>query len=1671
MQRREIKDRRSLLDRMQEIAEEQEASESQRDRDDDDDDDEHDGHAALLLPDAYDDDDDFSDEDEEEDDDVEEGMDDFGGMVESSEGGGPGSRSELMQLDEEALESLKTTTKKNDAHQAAAGALVDEIQPRQQGPLYEDYYEKTAPPVAAAVAGSSTKDVLRRLSGMSGGTGTSAASATTSSIRRRSSGANSSSSGSGATPMVGRSLQLGAAGRPHLLLNSASFHGQSGAALAAAAAAAHGYAAPPSRQRCNSNNSIENASSPHSRRQNADDYYNINNLDDSLTSISMADVMMQQAAGTGDRRSSFSAMRFGSQGSIYMSSAPTLDTGGNALRDAAMMVDALDGDGGREAGEGSMVHSRSTTPRRVTISGRPPGVMSGVGGGGTTTSGSGIDYDYSGGGRSSSASASSSLRYSQRRQNLYRPSIQADGMDPNGGNNNSSSSSRLKMLRNRTVFSSRRASRRVVGGSMNVLRTGSGGSSRSLLSGGGSSFGSRSLRDDRGSGGGGNNSNDALGMAAAVDRLGSLDTNAEWENTVAAAAIVAASAAPPANRSGKQFSQDGHVLVMLAILNITNHDDDKETFTIAPVNRYGYPEGEGKTEAQKHGPYSFVLCTVTKVHFDEDERYYTVKRADTGTEQRADPNWMESIKDDEATVESALRAAKRTRLTEEEKNNSREREYRGPVRVLSDSFREVVSCLPAKKLKNHLVRWYTQARRRTKILLTHVLHGDKGFAFKMRVTGINFLVLCSFMYLFTEVICLAFLPARLDWAAAFVGLAAWLVLLLELIFEFLIRPRNIRQLRNSEDAFTPATARNISDFHLVFESFALLLFIPQFRCIGYPSSCGDEFLFSGVYASIQAVTGDTVGEAALGRFILGLNFLRVFGLVRHWKQMWLNHTFEGEASNSRVLRHILLVSPKRPGQFMKSLRQSHMDSSYLDADSTVHLDLSHSGDGGLSKYHHDKNAMSINSSAAPEDDQHLKNAANIGTALMVINSRRALVILLFIMIVFPMFYTISDLNHFDRNLVDLLQANNLAAWSKSTEDCAYLHEAVASWLKVASAKQADYQYLLASSDRHHLLWGQLLPVRCPEWQTDDGVFASCDVEYRASNGKRHCGTWGNPASPEEATPIYFATELDLRPGALQEFSSTATLDVDSSPVVYSVNTIFDKSNTVSFVNTSLFLLLLSMIVLVFLGLTVMRGDAGRLVLDPLRRMLKIVVRYARNPLSPSRSGIRRSSTHKSGGSEELGNYETEQLINAITKIADLLRKCWGVAGAGIISSNLAREGGKTAMFNPTVPGKRVYALFGFVGIKEFSRQLRVLDSDVMILINDVARVVHEEVYRWALGDTGQCNKNLGSAFLMVFRIGDFNEVDEKRRQARDIVFSTGRKRRSKPFEDETGDALQLASLPGIQGFADRALLSFLKSFAAIHRDRKLQSWRDDFRLGAGVGAFTVSVLYGMDAGWAVEGAVGSEYKIDATYLSPHVNMASRMMSATKQYGVTILLSQAVEELLSAAARSKLRHLDTVYVKGSNVAQQIFTYDSRYEGVDFFLFERSSEQANVEADNYSTAIWSEDQDLRSMRQHVTEEFMQTFHKGLDQYLEGDWKAAIETLEKADNLMIKAVLEEGYIECDADEEQLFNRDTKNEEIIRIRNEFGDGPCKCLIQYMETREAVPPRDWHGVRQLSSK
>lgn len=56
--------------------------------------------------------------------------------------------------------------------------------------------------------------------------------------------------------------------------------------------------------------------------------------------------------------------------------------------------------------------------------------------------------------------------------------------------------------------------------------------------------------------------------------------------------------------------------------------------------------------------------------------------------------------------------------------------------------------------------------------------------------------------------------------------------------------------------------------------------------------------------------------------------------------------------------------------------------------------------------------------------------------------------------------------------------------------------------------------------------------------------------------------------------------------------------------------------------------------------------------------------------------------------------------------------------------------------------------------------------------------------------------------------------------------------------------------------------------------------------------------FGLHAGIAIEGAIGTEFKIDATYLSRDVEFTSFLETNTKSYGVKLIFSDKFRNLLS-----------------------------------------------------------------------------------------------------------------------------------------------------------------------------
>ncbi len=178
---------------------------------------------------------------------------------------------------------------------------------------------------------------------------------------------------------------------------------------------------------------------------------------------------------------------------------------------------------------------------------------------------------------------------------------------------------------------------------------------------------------------------------------------------------------------------------------------------------------------------------------------------------------------------------------------------------------------------------------------------------------------------------------------------------------------------------------------------------------------------------------------------------------------------------------------------------------------------------------------------------------------------------------------------------------------------------------------------------------------------------------------------------------------------------------------------------------------------------------------------------------------------------------------------------------------------KTGDVDPMLPGKKKCAIYGFCDIRNFTDATEVLQEDVMIFVNNIAEIVHSMVDRFQ----GAANKNIGDAFLLVWKtdISTYNIEEDGQIVWKDLNY--------------------------VNVLSDCALISFMKIQAKINREPKILKYREDQRLQQRLKGYKVKMGFGLHIGWGIEGAIGSEFKIDASYLSPNVNMASRLEAATK----------------------------------------------------------------------------------------------------------------------------------------------------------------------------------------------
>jgi len=252
--------------------------------------------------------------------------------------------------------------------------------------------------------------------------------------------------------------------------------------------------------------------------------------------------------------------------------------------------------------------------------------------------------------------------------------------------------------------------------------------------------------------------------------------------------------------------------------------------------------------------------------------------------------------------------------------------------------------------------------------------------------------------------------------------------------------------------------------------------------------------------------------------------------------------------------------------------------------------------------------------------------------------------------------------------------------------------------------------------------------------------------------------------------------------------------------------------------------------------------------------------------------------------------------------------------------------------------------------------------------------------------------------------------------------------------------------------ADNALAAFLKMMVDIFNSNErgdLNQYRHDPRIISRMGpGYGVKMGFGLHIGWAIEGAIGSAYKVDASYLSPHVNMAARLEAATKQYGVPLLISRDFAQELTPAAQKYLRLLDRVTVKGSEHPMELYTFD-----VSFYPSQFGDAQHNIEPRNAAerkalkTAAeppihidFATDPAVLALQAGLPDGFFEAFEAGVQAYLGGRWPTA--------RLHLQDVLDHWKPE--------------------------DGPSHTLLGVMKRMgqaDGSAPADWEGFRALTEK
>ncbi|MEG5036090.1 AAA family ATPase [Microcoleus sp. AT3-D2] len=146
-----------------------------------------------------------------------------------------------------------------------------------------------------------------------------------------------------------------------------------------------------------------------------------------------------------------------------------------------------------------------------------------------------------------------------------------------------------------------------------------------------------------------------------------------------------------------------------------------------------------------------------------------------------------------------------------------------------------------------------------------------------------------------------------------------------------------------------------------------------------------------------------------------------------------------------------------------------------------------------------------------------------------------------------------------------------------------------------------------------------------------------------------------------------------------------------------------------------------------------------------------------------------------------------------------------------------------------------------------------------------------------------------------------------------------------------------------QGFIDKYIGDAIMALFSGEADNAVKAGIDMLRRLAEYnqhrivsGYVPIKIGIGINTGSLILGTVGGKNRMDSTVISDAVNLASRIESLTKQYGISLLISHHTFQSLPDSNQYAIRLIDRVKVKGKSKAVsmfEVFDADSpeTYEG--------------------------------------------------------------------------------------------------------------------------------------------